>query len=125
MKRSVAIIGTRGYPSYYGGFETAVRRLAPFLADEGWDVNVYCRPGATRDDNDRDARVKTTTTLGLEKKSLSTLSYGLTAALHACWQKPDVALVMNVANGFWLPLLRLRGIPTVVNVDGIDRKSVV
>lgn len=120
MKRSVAIIGTRGYPSYYGGFETAVRRLAPFLADEGWDVNVYCRPGATRDDNDRDARVRTTTTLGLEKKSLSTLSYGLTAALHACWQKPDVALVMNVANGFWLPLLRLRGIPTVVNVDGME-----
>jgi glycosyltransferase involved in cell wall biosynthesis len=27
---------------------------------------------------------------------------------------------MNVANGFWLPLLRLRGIRTVVNVDGIE-----
>jgi glycosyltransferase involved in cell wall biosynthesis len=27
---------------------------------------------------------------------------------------------MNVANGFWLPLLRMRGIPTVVNVDGIE-----
>jgi glycosyltransferase involved in cell wall biosynthesis len=35
-------------------------------------------------------------------------------------KKPDVALVMNVANGFWLPLLRARGIPTVVNVDGIE-----
>lgn len=34
--------------------------------------------------------------------------------------KPDVAIIMNVANGFWLPLLRLRGIPTVVNVDGIE-----
>jgi glycosyltransferase involved in cell wall biosynthesis len=27
---------------------------------------------------------------------------------------------MNVANGFFLPLLKLRGIPTVVNVDGIE-----
>jgi glycosyltransferase involved in cell wall biosynthesis len=27
---------------------------------------------------------------------------------------------MNVANGFWLPLLRLRGIPSLVNVDGIE-----
>jgi glycosyltransferase involved in cell wall biosynthesis len=27
---------------------------------------------------------------------------------------------MNVANGFWLPLLALRGVPTVVNVDGIE-----
>jgi len=35
-------------------------------------------------------------------------------------RKPDVALVMNVANGFWLPLLKFRAIPTVVNVDGIE-----
>jgi glycosyltransferase involved in cell wall biosynthesis len=27
---------------------------------------------------------------------------------------------MNVANGYWLPLLKARGIPTVVNVDGIE-----
>jgi glycosyltransferase involved in cell wall biosynthesis len=121
MHHSVAVIGTRGYPSYYGGFETAVRRLAPYLADNGWDVNVYCRAGATKDeDPGRDFRVRTTSTPGLEKKSLSTLSYGLTAVLHALWQKPDVALVMNVANGFWLPLLKLRGIPTVVNVDGLE-----
>lgn len=121
MSRSVVVIGTRGYPSYYGGFETAVRRLAPFLADAGWDVNVYCRPGQTKDeDADRDPRVRTTTTVGLESKSLSTLSYGLSSVLHAVWQKPQVALVMNVANGFFLPLLKLRGIPTVVNVDGIE-----
>lgn len=121
MSRSVVVIGTRGYPSYYGGFETAVRRLAPFLADAGWDVNVYCRPGQTKDeDADRDPRVRTTTTVGLESKSLSTLSFGLSSVLHAVWQKPHVALVMNVANGFFLPLLKLRGIPTVVNVDGIE-----
>jgi glycosyltransferase involved in cell wall biosynthesis len=33
---------------------------------------------------------------------------------------PDVALVMNVANGFFLPLLKARGIPTLVNVDGLE-----
>ncbi|MGX1159829.1 glycosyltransferase involved in cell wall biosynthesis [Arthrobacter sp. SLBN-100] len=121
MSVSVAIIGTRGYPSYYGGFETAVRKLAPYLADAGWDVTVYGRHGATRDHDDgRDHRVRTVVTSGIESKSLSTLSYGLTAVLHAMRSKPDVALVMNVANGFWLPLLRLRGIPVVVNVDGIE-----
>lgn len=121
MPKTVAVIGTRGYPSYYGGFETAVRKIAPFLAGKGWDVNVYCRPGSTKDDDAaRDPRVRTTTTPGLESKSLSTLSFGLTAVLHCLREKPDVALVMNVANGFWLPLLKLRGIPTVVNVDGIE-----
>jgi len=120
-KPSVAIIGTRGYPSYYGGFETAVRKLAPYLVDEGWDVTVYGRPGSTRDgDPERDPRVTTRVTHGLETKSLSTLTYGLTAILDAVRRKPDVALIMNVANGFWLPLLKLRGIPTLVNVDGIE-----
>ncbi|WP_308291300.1 glycosyltransferase [Microbacterium ureisolvens] len=117
----MAIIGTRGYPSYYGGFETAVRKLAPFLADEGWDVTVYSRPGATRpDDPSRDPRVRVVETNGLETKSFSTLSYGYTAVRHAVSQRPDVALVMNVANGYWLPLLKAAGIPTLVNVDGIE-----
>ena len=40
--------------------------------------------------------------------------------LDAAIRKPDVALVMNVAHGFWLPLLKLRGVPTLVNVDGIE-----
>ena len=103
MSRSVAIIGTRGYPSFYGGFETAVRKLAPYLVDHEWDVTVYGRSSSTPGDPNRDPRVNVVTTRGIENKSLSTLSYGLTACLHAAWKKPDVALVMNVANGFWLP----------------------
>ena len=121
MSKSVAIIGTRGYPSYYGGFETLIRRLGPYLVDAGWDVTVYGRPGAVKtDDPLLDPRVSSVMTKGLETKSLSTLSYGLTSSLSAARRKPDVALIMNVANGYWLPMLRSRGIPTVVNVDGIE-----
>jgi glycosyltransferase involved in cell wall biosynthesis len=121
LKRTVAIIGTRGYPSYYGGFETAIRHLAPYLVEHGWNVDVYGRKGAFKaDDPGRDPRVVSRVTRGVETKSLSTLSYGLTASVDALRRKPDVALVMNVANGFWLPLLKARGIPTLVNVDGIE-----
>lgn len=119
--RSVAIIGTRGYPSYYGGFETAVRKLAPYLAARGWEVTVYGRLGSTREgDLNVDQRVTRKTTWGLETKSLSTLTYGLSASLDAAYRRPDVALVMNVANGFWIPIVRARGVPTLVNVDGIE-----
>jgi glycosyltransferase involved in cell wall biosynthesis len=121
MTRSIAIIGTRGYPSYYGGFETAVRKLAPFLADAGWEVTVYGRPGSTSDrDAALDPRINRVVTRGVESKSLSTLSYGLTASIDAIRRRPDVALVMNVANGYFLPALKARGIPTLVNVDGIE-----
>lgn len=119
-KPVVAVIGTRGYPSYYGGFETAVRRLAPSLTDRGWRVRVYGRRKHIRDNGATDRRVESVLTPGLDSKAFSTLSYGLTSTLHALIRKPDVALVMNVANGFWLPLLRLRGIRTIVNVDGIE-----
>lgn len=118
---SVAVIGTRGYPSYYSGFETAVRKLVPYFACAGWDVTVYGRRGATRlDDPDLDPRIGSRMTGGLETKSASTLSYGLTSTLDAAARRPDVALVMNVANGYYLPLLKARGIPTLVNVDGLE-----
>jgi glycosyltransferase involved in cell wall biosynthesis len=117
----VAILGTRGYPSYYGGFETAVRRLAPYLADRNWDVTVFSRPGATvPDDPGRDERVTVRVTPGLETRSLSTLSYGLSGSLSLLPRRPDVALIMNTANGYFLPMLRARGIPTVINVDGME-----
>ena len=119
--RSVAIIGTRGYPSFYGGFETLVRKLAPFLADRGWEVIVYCRPNATVDSPlHQRSDIRIVTTKGIESKSLSTLTFGATSILDASKKRPDVALVMNVANGYWLPMLRARNIPSVVNVDGIE-----
>jgi len=121
MSKSVAIIGTRGFPSYYGGFETAVRELAPYLVERGWDVTVYGRKKSIRNDDPLSrSAVISKTTPGLDYKSLSTLTYGLTASLHARSKKPDVAPVMNVANGYFLPILRRAGIPTLVNVDGIE-----
>ena len=39
----LAILGTRGIPASYGGFETFAQELAPRLAARGHDVTVYCR----------------------------------------------------------------------------------
>jgi glycosyltransferase involved in cell wall biosynthesis len=84
-------------------------------------VTVYGRHGATRpDDPNIDDRVTNRMTLGFETKNLSTLSHGLMSTADAAFRHPDVALVFNVANGYYLPLLKARGIPTLVNVDGIE-----
>ena len=40
----VAILGTRGIPASYSGFETAAEQLASRLSDRGHEVVVYCRP---------------------------------------------------------------------------------
>ncbi|MDN5557827.1 MAG: glycosyltransferase [Ruaniaceae bacterium] len=114
----VAITGTRGYPAYYGGLETAVRKIAPFLAEHGWDVTVHSRPGFSPEHGD--LRVHNKPVWALESRSLSNLSSGLASTLSLLRDPPDVALVMSTASGFWLPLLKLRGIPSVVNTDGIE-----
>jgi glycosyltransferase involved in cell wall biosynthesis len=116
----IAIVGSRGYPSCYGGFETFVRQLAPSLRDRGHDVTVYGRGGGMRFRSRVTDGIQCIDTPGIETKSLSTLSHGLCASTHASHNDYDVALVVNVAHGFFLKQFQAAGIPTVVNVDGIE-----
>ena len=116
----IAILGSRGFPSTYGGYETLVRHLAPYLVQAGHKVTVYCR---TRDDGRRTwvtEDVRCVATPGRDTKSLSTLSFGMTATLDACFRGFDAMLVLNIANGFWFPILRAARTPFAVNTDGIE-----
>ncbi|MGO9902914.1 MAG: DUF1972 domain-containing protein [Solirubrobacteraceae bacterium] len=118
----IAIIGSRGFPSTYGGYETLVRHIARAWVADGHEVTAYCR--ARHDD----ARARTwfvdgvrcIWTPGRDTNSASTLTFGLTSHVDAAARKFDVALVLNVANGFFLPILAARDIPTVVNTDGVE-----
>jgi glycosyltransferase involved in cell wall biosynthesis len=117
----VAILGSRGFPSTYGGFETFVRRIAPALASRGHQVTIYCRdrPVSGRRVWEVDG-IRCIWSPGRDTKSLSTLSFGLTSHLDASFRSFDAALVLNVANGFFLPFLRSRQIPTALNTDGLE-----
>ena len=116
----VHILGTRGYPSTYGGFETLLRYLAPDLVRRGHEVTVFDR-GPSRPGREHVIDgVRVLSSIGLDGTASSTLSHGLSSALITAKERPDVALVMNVANGFFLPALRTRGIPVALNVDGIE-----
>jgi glycosyltransferase involved in cell wall biosynthesis len=116
----LAILGSRGYPSTYGGFETAVRRLAPYMVAAGADTTVYCRDAPTKWRSRTVDAVHCVSTPGLDRKSSSTLTFGATGSFDAAARKYDAVLVLNVANGFFLPLLKARGVPTAVNVDGME-----
>jgi glycosyltransferase involved in cell wall biosynthesis len=117
-----AILGSRGYPSTYSGYETLVRHLAPYLHQAGHTISVYSRaPGPTRGRTWDVDGVRCIRTPGIESKSLSTLSFGLTSTVDALSRKFDAVLVLNIANGYWLPLLRIAA-PTAVNTDGLEWK---
>lgn len=118
--RKVAILGCRGFPSTYGGFETAIREIAPIWQRQGLSVTVYCRDRPNRQLGWSHDEIQCRWTPGLDNKSTSTLSFGLSSHLDASLRGYDAALVLNVANGFFLPLLRARGVGTALNTDGIE-----
>ena len=117
----IAMIGTRGVPAAYGGFETAVEEIGSRLAGRGHEVTVYCRSTsktATREY----AGMRLVHLPAVRLKSAETLSHTALSVAHATTRGPraDAAFVFNAANAPFVPLLRLRGIPTAVHVDGLE-----
>jgi glycosyltransferase involved in cell wall biosynthesis len=115
-----AILGSRGFPSTYSGYETLVRHLAPALSEAGHSVSVYSREPTGRERTWKHEGIRCIATHGISGKSLSTPTFGLTSSVDAVFRDFDAILVVNIANGFWLPLLRLARTPTAVNTDGIE-----
>ncbi len=121
---SIAMIGTRGVPAHYGGFETCVDEVGARLADRGHSVTVYCRTAP----EDRQAaptsyRGMNLVHLGaMKRRSLETLSHTGLSVAHLMRNRTDVAIVFNCANAPWLPFIRARGVPVATHVDGLEWK---
>jgi glycosyltransferase involved in cell wall biosynthesis len=115
----IAILGTRGIPANYGGFETFAEELATRLAARGHRVTVYCR----EDHAFRDYRgVRLVYLPTIHHKYLNTLAHTLVSTLHLLFHRVDAALYCNAANALFTILPRAVGIPVALNVDGIERK---
>lgn len=115
---SIAMVGTRGVPARYGGFETAVEEVGRRLADAGHRVRVYCRSGNS--DLTSYAGMELVTLPALRQRSLETLSHTGVSVGHLLGRRTDVAFVFNAANAPYLPLLRMARIPVATHVDGLE-----
>jgi glycosyltransferase involved in cell wall biosynthesis len=114
----LAILGTRGVPANYGGFETFAAELSSRLVQRGHDVSVYCREEGPESWNG----VHRIVLPAAKHKYLETVSHAFLSALDAIRRDFDAVLVCNAANAFVLPILRAARIPCAINVDGIERR---
>jgi glycosyltransferase involved in cell wall biosynthesis len=114
----IAILGTRGVPPNYGGFETMAAELGTRLIARGHEVWVYSREDGPAVWNG----IHRVVLPSLKGKYFETVSHSFVSALDAMRRGFDAVLVCNAANAFVLPLLRAARTGVAINVDGIERK---
>ena len=118
----IAILGTRGIPASYGGFETFAEHLSTRLVARGHDVTVYCRAHyvSPRQLEYHGVRLKVLPTI--RHKYFDTVVHAFLSALHAVPARFDAALICNAANAPFASILRGTGTPVAINVDGLEHK---
>ena len=119
---TVAIIGSRGYPYVYSGYETFVKELSERLVTKGVHVKVYCHRSLFTTHPKMVNGIELIYLPTIETKSLSQLIHSFFSFFHACYGKTDVILTLNAANGPFGLIARIFGIPTCINVDGLEWK---
>ena len=116
----IALIGTRGIPAAYSGFETAVEHLSREFTARGHEVTVYCRPHMTeRTDEHAGARLVHLPTV--RNKYLDTLAHTTVSTGHmVAKERPDVAIYFIAGNAPVVPIARLGRVPSILQIDGMD-----
>ena len=123
MSATVRILGTHGVPAAYGGFETAAENVGLFLRDNGWNVVVYCQIPGTGDIETDEWRGLTRVKIHEPREGWrGTVSFDRRSIRHAMREhRPgDVWLTFGYNTGVFNILPRLRRVPNVINMDGME-----
>lgn len=119
-KNRVAVIGIKGYPYVYGGYETLIASLSHRLRDAGVEVTIYCHRSLFDSKPAIVNGIHLWYIPAIETNSLSQLTHSFLSTVHACFYGYDALLYVNLANAPFGFLPRLFGTRTVINVDGME-----
>jgi glycosyltransferase involved in cell wall biosynthesis len=119
----IALIGTRGVPASYSGFETCAENLGARLAQRGHAVTVYNRAHHVRYTAPTYKGMHLVRVPGIATKHLDTFTHTAVSMLHALTQGYDGLLVFIAGNAPLCLIPRLFSRARVIlNVDGLDWK---
>lgn len=116
----LAILGTRGIPARYGGFETFAEELGARLVERGHEVTVYARSGWVERNRREHRGMRIVRLPAPRSKYLETVAHTLYSAAHAARQSWSAVYVCNLANAPAALALRAAGQRVVLNVDGLE-----
>lgn len=117
---NIAILGTRGIPSGYSGYESFAEEISTRLIERGHKVTIYAHANMFIDRPSiyRGVHIKYISTL--KGKNTSQFSHSLLSSLLVIFSNTDVVLFCNAANGPFGALLRMAGKKCAINVDGLE-----
>lgn len=120
----IAILGARGIPACYSGYDTLVEELSIRLVDShSTEVLVYCRSSYYKD---RPAVWRGIRLVYLPVprgvKAVESLVHSFLSSLHVLREKVDVVYFLDPANAPFCALLRLFGKRVVIHTDGLGWK---
>ena len=118
----IAIMGIRGVPANYGGFETFAEQLGRRLVARGHDVTVYGRDTSVPRGVKRYQGMRIVRLPAPRSKYFETVIHTLFCAFHLLPRRYDIVYVCNSANVPAVMLLRAFGKRVVLNVDGLEWK---
>jgi len=118
--KTLRILGTRGIPAAHGGFETFAEHLALYLVEHGWRVVVYCQEEGS-------GQIFEDVWQGVERVHIPVVQTGPKATIVFDWkatkhaaQHGDLCLTLGYNTAVFCALLRLKGVPNLINMDGIE-----
>ncbi|GJL74281.1 DUF1972 domain-containing protein [Nitrosomonas sp.] len=120
--KSLRILGTRGVPAQHGGFETFAEHLALYLAENGWNVTVYCQDeGSGRAFESEWQGIKLIHFPIKNKGAPGTIIFDWKTTLHAA-RHQDRILTLGYNTAVFCLLYRLKGLKNIINMDGLEWK---
>lgn len=116
----IALLGSRGIPATYSGFETFYEQLAIRLAERGHQVTVYNRSHHFAEKRREYKGVRIVTLPSIPSKHLDTLTHSFLSLLHAIFSGNDIFYMVIVGNSPLALLAHLFRKKIILNVDGAD-----
>jgi glycosyltransferase involved in cell wall biosynthesis len=117
--KKLLILGTRGIPAKYGGFETFAERLALYLCQEGWEVIVYCQKLGQKTVQTKWQNITLVEISVPKDNSFWSIVFDFKATIHALRQN-GILLVLGYNTAIFSLLYCIFKRVSITNMDGIE-----
>jgi len=119
---NIAVIGIKGIPARYGGFETCVDETSKRLRNYGVNITVYCRKYLYEEYLPEYEGIKLKYIPSVKTKNLATISSTLFSVIDIILSKTRIVHIYTAGNAIFIPILKLFGKKCVISVDALDWK---